>query len=83
MGRNRPLHKEGESEEKGWVEERRVKQIATQKAARMQSASGGSRAGAGGGSRVGKSAEEGARGGKGGGAGPGVDWGKLGVSTPT
>ena len=66
-GRNHLLHKERETGEKGRVEERRVKEIAAQKAARMQSASGGSRAGACGGRE----------GGKGGG-----DWGKLGVSTP-
>ena len=48
-GRDHLFHKEREIEEKGQVEERRVKEIAAQKAVRMQSACGGSRAGASGG----------------------------------
>ena len=42
-GRNHLLHKGGETEEKGRVEERRVKEIATLKAARAWPASSGSR----------------------------------------
>ena len=75
-GRDHLLHQERVIEEKGRVEERRVKEIAAQKATRMQSASGGSREGASDGSRVGRST-----GGWGGGRERG-DWGKLGVSTP-
>ena len=50
------------------------KGIAAQKAAKMQSASGGSREGASNGSQVGKS--------MGGGVEGGGDWGKVRVSTP-
>ena len=69
MGRDHLLHKEREIEGKGRVEERRVKEIAAQKAARMQSASGDSREGASDGSRVGKSMGGGGEGGEGGGTG--------------
>ena len=65
-GRDHLLHKERRIEEKGWVEERRVKKIAAQEATRMQSASGGSRAGASGSSRVGGGGE--------GGEGTGRSW---------
>ena len=67
-GRDHLLHKERRIEEKGWVEERRVKKIAAQEATRMQSASGGSRAGASDGSRVGESTGEGSEGGERGGS---------------
>ena len=52
MGHDHLLHKEREIEEKGRVEERRVTEIAAQKAARTQSASGDSQEGASDGSRV-------------------------------
>ena len=45
------LQKEREAEEKEWGEDRRVKAMAAQRAAKVQSASGGNRAGSSNGSR--------------------------------
>ena len=65
VGHDHLLHKEREIEEKGRVEDRRVKEIAAQKAVRIQSASGESREGANDGSQVGKSTGGGGGGGLG------------------
>ena len=68
-GRDHLLHKKREIEEKGRVEERKVKGVAAQKAARMQSASSSSREGTSDGSQVGKLMGGGGERGKGGGTG--------------